>query len=155
METSERENLSYKLSEVFSLYNKTLEPAVVKLWLRALADKPWPQISDALDEHMRVGKYAPRPVDILEILFRNRDRRKSFAPPVAEEEIPVPCPDNIHRAWVWFIHKYSGEVFGKFDPPTPAEEEEYLLLVNQEAKRINLPDAIPNEFKLREVWGNV
>jgi len=155
VETFERDNLSYKLVEVFSLYNKTVEAAVVKLWLRALADKPWTQISDALDEHMRVGKYAPRPVDILEIIFRNRDRRKSFAPQVVEEDIPIPCPDHIHRAWVWFIHKHSEKVFGKLDIPTPAQEEEYLLVVNQEALRVNIPDAIPDEFKLREVWGSV
>jgi hypothetical protein len=36
----------------------------------------------------------------------------------------------------------------------PVEKQErYLHIVNHEAKRTDQPEAIPDEFKLAEVWG--
>jgi len=62
------------------------------------------------------------------------------------------------EAWLWFIGKLSagsdsmGGVF-KQKPATIEQEDNYLLIVNREARRTGIPDAIPDEYKIAEVWG--
>ena len=39
--------------------------------------------------------------------------------------------------------------FNRIDDKT---EERYLALVNNHARQMNTPDALPEEFKIAEVW---
>jgi len=64
---------------------------------------------------------------------------------------------EVRTAWLWFMGKISsgseniGGIF-KEKHATLEQEDYYLLLVNREAKRTGTPDAIPEEYKLKEVW---
>ena len=63
--------------------------------------------------------------------------------------------NQARMAWTWFLGKITagtGYAIFQHRQATPEQEERFLLIVNQEAKRLNQPDAIPEEFRLREVW---
>jgi len=67
--------------------------------------------------------------------------------------------DMTRKAWQWFIGymaKDSDAMSGIFkhgDNLTLDQQEEFIEVVNREAKRCNIPSAIPDEYKLTEVWG--
>jgi len=66
--------------------------------------------------------------------------------------------DLVRTAWMWFIGymaKDSESMAGIFSSDkeyTVDQKEEFLMVVNHEAKRCNQPDAIPDEYKIAEVW---
>jgi len=65
----------------------------------------------------------------------------------------------VREAWMWFIGyiaKDSETMSGIFNQggDIPIEDQErYVEVVNREAKRCNNHNAIPDEYKLAEVWG--
>ena len=66
---------------------------------------------------------------------------------------------EVRTAWLWFMGRIcagSKNFEGIFQEkgPIPIENQEgYIVIVNNEAKRCNEPDSIPNEYKLSQVWG--
>jgi len=66
--------------------------------------------------------------------------------------------DLVRKAWMWFIGRISqgSENFGGLfssEGNIPLEaQEEYLMIVNKEARRCNNPESVPDEYKITEVW---
>jgi hypothetical protein len=67
--------------------------------------------------------------------------------------------DLVRNSWQWFLGQTTrdstamGSLFSSGSVVTIEKQEEYLEVVNREAKRCNNPEAIPDEYKLAEVWG--
>lgn len=128
--------------------NKPMPETAKKFWMETLRPFTVDQIQRGFTQYQREFTHAPRPAHILEILRGAKSSRQ--APP---KSISIPCPPDIHAAWAWFIKMHSGMEFGGKNPaPTTEEQERYLLIVNREARRANIPDAIPDEYKLAEIW---
>lgn len=64
---------------------------------------------------------------------------------------------QISVAWRWFLNKITADsesLNGVFKPITltPEQQDTAIEIVNYEAKRCGTPDAIPDQYKLAEVW---
>ena len=154
MQAISRDDILFKLSTTAEFYGKTIESNIGRMWLKALRGHPIESVLDAFDEHVQSGKYMPKPVDILGIIGKSEAQSAANTQPKPDD--PIPCPKILHDAWTWFIGMYTeNSKIGRMFADRGVDDEkadEYLLLVNQEAKRANLPDAIPNEYKISEVW---
>lgn len=65
-------------------------------------------------------------------------------------------PEQCRKAWMWMFSKIEDFPInlGRVEPLTHEQEEWCMRIVNEEARRTGNPDAIPDEFKLVEVWGD-
>ncbi len=151
MNPKERDDFAHALGQTIQFFGKELDKPSLALWIRAFAGKEYPAIREALLEYTKIGRFAPRPRDILEIMDTQRIESIAKLPPPQKQDCQ--CPPEIAKAWSWFIRMHSGYECGPVYDPTPEDEEVYLRVVNMEAQRLNEPDSIPGEFKLREVWG--
>lgn len=158
MQASERDDLIHVIDSTLGFYGKKIDRGALKFWLSALRGHPFDQVDAAFAEHVRIGKYAPKPVDILDIIGARRQRQAARAS--HESDPHTPCPAHIDAAWRWFIPMMasgSKNLDGVLQYNTRdldlETQDKYLLTVNQEAMAQNMPEAIPDEFKLKEVWG--
>ena len=148
----------YAVKTTLEFYGKELEHKHMGFWFRALNDHPLQRIKAALDAHIQQGKYSPRPADILGIMGELKQRDAAHNPEHGYKTPEKLCPPDVAAAWKWFIARCveGSSLDGLFenDSEIPSEEQErYLHVVNHEARAANLPDAIPEEYKLKEVWG--
>lgn len=155
MNAVERDDVSHALCTTMGFFGKKLDGPSERIWFSAFRGFSPDAIKRALAEYTRKGRYAPKPIDILDILARQREAKEA-----TEDKKPyTPCPEDIHQAWLWFTKKItadSGLLKGIFSKTPEVDEEtaeRFILVVNQQAKLFNRPDAIPDEFKLKEVWG--
>lgn len=157
MERKDIDEFNHALKITFDFYNKEVNEAQRKIWWRSLADQNIQDVVTAFKEYPMRGRYAPKPVEIIEIINEAKEHRTSrSAGP--KEKLTTDCPPEIARAWSWFVRMVAstGTTFGEmFDPGDldPDQQERYIHIVNHEARKYNRPDAIPDEFKLKEVWG--
>jgi hypothetical protein len=154
MERQDRDDFMYALGQTMEFYGKTLDKRDFAFWYSAMGDRSVHSIKHALKEHVKVGKFAPRPANIMELLATAAPPERAALPP----PVTTSCPPDIAIAWMWFIHRCAEgtqlsslfENNGSVDIET---QEKYLHVVNHEAKRLNQPESIPAEYRLAEVWG--
>ena len=152
----DRDDFLYSLKSTMGFFGKDLDKMQASFWWTACNGKPLPKLKAALLEWHRVGKFAPKPVDILSLI----DDRAAFQSQSETPAIPTTdCPPEIARAWMWFIKmRCEGSLLlsgamGKREKLDSETEEKYMHAVNHEAHKYGMPDAIPDEYKLKEVWG--
>lgn len=147
MEPVIRDEIIHALKDVIEgFYGKKLEPAQIRHWLAAVGQHSPIVIRKALNRHICEGTYAPRPKEILEYISEERQHKAASTPP--PEENLNPAPKEIHDAWVTFI-RITGEMeFGY----SSMEFEEAVTICNREAFRLGIPDAIPDEYKIPDIW---
>lgn len=156
MDPLTRDDLLHAIDQTMAFYGKSLDKVSSSFWLNAIRDKDPADIKRALVDYTKQGKHAPKPVDILGLISVRGDRRKSMLP--APDKTTTNCPPEIANAWLWFINRISEgtAMEGLFKDQGPVDiktQERYLHIVNHEAHMWGLPEAIPDEFKLPEVWG--
>jgi hypothetical protein len=154
VERTEYDDVSHALCATMGFFNKRMDAQGEKIWFSALRGYTPDAIKRALAEYTRRGRHAPKPIDILELLARQREAKQE-----SEKKTYTPCPEHIRKAWMWFLSRMTQDslffdgLFGGQPDVDQQTEEQYLLTVNEQAKLYNTPDAIPDEFKLKEVWG--
>jgi hypothetical protein len=154
MDRIERDDFMYALGQTMEFYGKKLERSDFAFWYSSMGDRSVGQIKTALKEYVKIGKFAPRPANIMEILNNMRPslERVALPPPTTN------CPPEIAKTWMWFIGRISqgslllDGLFGESQGADLQTQEKYLHVVNHDAKRLNTPDAIPDEYKIAEVW---
>jgi hypothetical protein len=152
-----RDDMIYTIQQTQMFYGKELDELQIKLWLRALGHCTLEEVKRACSDYTAEGRYAPKPVDIIERVKRHRDNRRGALPPPAEPT-QSSCPPEIAAAWAWYVRlRMSGGIGtgfgGKAPDIDPELQERYLHIVNHEAKRLGAPDSLEDEHKLQEVWG--
>lgn len=152
METVDRENVSHALCATMGFFGKKIDGQAERIWFSALRGHEPTEIIRALADYTKAGKYSPKPVDILELLSSNKRKIEAN-----ESKNYTPCPENIRKAWLWFLKlstantSMAGMLKGGADID-PETQEHYLRTVNEQAKIYDMPDAIPEEYKLKEIW---
>ena len=154
MDALARDDVIHSIDQALSFYGKKLDQISVRFWLSAMEPYEPEEVRRALLNHTKVGRHAPKPADLTGFLDVERARRKS------QESLPepeyVPCPPEIAQAWRWLLaHSTRDSSFPMFPQhleATPEQQEQYLLTCNQEAKRLNMPEAIPEGYRVAEVW---
>ena len=150
MNRVERDDVAHALGQTFAFYGKELDTLQMKFWLRALSQKGADAIKSALVEYTAIGKYAPKPVDILELIEVHNDQHAATLPPPPQADS---APPHVAKAWAYVIKLWgAGDFFGagKVDP---ADADEYLRICNEQAKANNNPSSIPPDAWLFDVWG--
>lgn len=160
---NDRDDVAHALTQVLAFYGKSIDEVSLKLWMRALADYPPDDIRQALADYPGVGKYAPKPLDIKELiedLRQQRRQEREALPPAPEPESQ--CPPEVGAAWAWFIGLVASDGCNEqLAGAMPRREisleqqERYLHIVNHEAWQQGSPESIPDKYKLEEVWGRV
>jgi hypothetical protein len=151
----EKEDFLYALTQTMHFYNKEVDRMQASFWWTACKDKGVDRLKKALIEHTKVGKFAPKPADILSIVdnMSQQHGRNELPPPPTTN-----CPPEIAKAWMWFNNALcagSRNFDGVFASSRVDDElaDRYMHIVNHEAHKFDMPDAIPDEYKLKEVWG--
>ena len=81
MDAVSRDDIIHAIEQTVSFYGKSLDKTAIGFWLNGLRDKDPVMIKRALMMYAAKGKYAPKPVDILEIIDSLEGSRKSKLPP--------------------------------------------------------------------------
>lgn len=152
-------DVMFALKYCFGFYGKELDRHQQQVWQNIIRNNSYNSVqwTTVLKNYFQVGKFAPKPPEILEMLAEDRQhaQSRSFKP---SEPLTTNCPAHIADAWRYWIPRFWGQPLPGANTEVadnPEKEDEYLMTVNREAKRTRTPEAIPQEYKLREVWGNV
>ena len=154
MDSIERDDFIYALQQTMAFYGKEIDKMQTSFWVDACRDKPVAKLKLALREHIKSSRFAPKPAEILSHV-------DSLAKQSGRNELPPPpttnCPPEIAKAWMWFIGRTTvgSSMAGLFDSRSDIDieqQEKYLHVVNHEAHKYDMPEAIPDEYKLQEVW---
>ena len=152
----EKDDFAHALGQTLKFYNKPLEGAQFSFWYQSMQGFPIEKVKRALLEYVKIGKYAPKPVDVIDLITASNEPSRKPALPAPE---PKPYDPEIAKAWMWFIGRIaqgSQNLDGIFESKSAIPEdlqERYLHILNHEAHRAGEYEAIPNEYKLPEVWG--
>lgn len=155
MDALDRDDFVHALTQTLKFYGKELDKMQTSFWVTACRDRPAKKLKAALVEHTKAGRFAPKPADILSLVdnMSQQGGRAELPPPPTTN-----CPPEIANAWIWFnkliCSTAKNELMRqKADVLDEETEERYLHIVNHEAHKYGIPDAIPEEYKLSEVWG--
>ena len=96
-----RDDMIHSVDQTLVFYGKKLDKAAVGFWLNALRKFDLQDVKRALMIYTERGKYAPKPVDIIEILDNQKAINRAKLPP------PAPPRDrkstDLDRAWIYVI----------------------------------------------------
>lgn len=153
MDQKELNDVLFAADYTLKFYGKPMEKIHRQVWSRTVTDSGYSsfQWQEVLRLWPSIGKFAPRPSEILEQLNLKRENKpRSFNS--AKEELE-PCPEPIAKAWSYWLPVFWGQSLPfESKDVDETEAEAYLLLVNEEAKRTNTPEAIPDKFKIEQIW---
>ena len=79
MDKVERDDFVYALEQTMAFYNKELEPMQATFWVDACRDKSVDKLKRAMRDHIKIGRYAPRPAEILSIVETMSQQRRDRA----------------------------------------------------------------------------
>ena len=157
---TDRDDFLYALKQTLLFYNKDLDRMQTSFWWTACKDKPIAKLKKALVEYTKVGKFSPKPADILTLVdsmsLHMGQRSETHVIPTTS------CPPAIAEAWSWFLGRMSKDctnpnfrMFQKNSGIDIETQEKYFHVVNYEAFKYDMPEAIPDQFKIKEVWGDI
>jgi len=153
MEQKELNDVLFAADYTLKFYGKPMEKLHRQVWSRTVLDSGYSsfQWAEALREWPSIGKFAPRPSEILDQLNLKRENKpRSNATP---EPLTTDCPEPIAKAWRYWIPIFWGQSLPfESEEIDDSEAEAWLLLVNEEAKRTNTPESIPEKFRIEQIW---
>ena len=152
MTSEDEERVLGAVQKTVRFYNKPWDDLTRQFWRQWVRQQRDAEVVlDALRQYLNIGRFCPKPADIYSIMLETKPARSNYSEP----EIVDTCPPEIRQAWMHWLPKFwDMDLPFKADQPevTPDQEEAWLILVNQEAKRTNTPEAIPDTHKLQEIW---
>ena len=156
MESKELGDVMFALKYCFEFYGKRLDKQQEQVWKSIIRNNSYSsfQWQAVLKQYFQIGKFAPKPPEILELLTMEAERTKGKEA-TNPQSIVTNCPEDISSAWRYWIPKFWGEAlpFQSDESEVSTEQaEEWLYTVNREAKRTKNPDAIPETYKIEDIW---
>ena len=153
MEQKELNDVLFAADYTLKFYGKPMETIHKQVWSRTVLDSGYSsfQWQEALREWPSIGKFAPRPSEILDQLNLKRENKPRAQ--ATSEPLTTDCPEPIAKAWRYWIPIFWGQSLPfKSEEIDYSEAEAWLLLINEEAKRTNTPESIPNQYKIEQIW---
>ena len=149
MISEEEERCLSAIKKTLEFYNKKWSENDRQFWRYYLRQVRNPELFlDALRQYPATGRFAPKPADISAIMEEIRPPKST----VKQAEIIDNCPSDIREAWSYWIPRFWNKDLPFKTKVDESKAEQYLITVNQEAKRTNTPEAIPETHRLQEVW---
>ena len=159
MDNVERDDVLHALKYCYSFYRKPFLDIDKQVWGGMIRDHNYTkfQWEEEIRNYMARGTFCPKPKEILAQLADNHERKvhKRMAEPVQIEDT---CPPEVSAAWRYWIPIFHGQdlpfASNKLEAePDEDQAERWLLLVNREARRMKLPESVPEQYRLKEIWG--
>ena len=154
MTSEDEERVLSAVQKTVKFYNKPWDDLTRQFWRQWVRQqRDADVVLDALRLYPNTGRFCPKPADIYTIMLENKPSRSNYSEP----EIVDTCPPEIRKAWSYWIPQFWGDPlpFNDTDKDEEVDEgqaEAWLILINQEAKKLNVPDSIPDTHKLQEIW---
>ena len=153
MSSDDEERVLGAVQKTVRFYNKPWDDLTRQFWRQWVRQQRDANVVlDALRLYPNTGRFCPKPADIYSIMLEFKPARSN-----QQEQVLVDtCPAEIRSAWSYWIPQFWGDPL-PFNASEDAEvddsqAEAWLILINQEAKKFNLPDSIPETHKLQEIW---
>ena len=153
MSSDDEERVLGAVQKTVRFYNKPWDDLTRQFWRQWVRQQRDANVVlDALRLYPNTGRFCPKPADIYSIMLEFKPARSN-----QQEQVLVDtCPAEIRSAWSYWIPQFWGDPL-PFNASEDAEvddnqAEAWLILINQEAKRTNTPEAIPETHKLQEIW---
>lgn len=143
--------ITYKLNQTAEFFGKTLSASQINVWMHSLRGYTPEAICEAFDQHFQVGKYMPRPAEIIDLMRQETHTRHAR---YQEHKSDLGHSDpRIATAWrIYLKHALSFEMPGDNEAMTL---DEAIEIVNQQAVKYDMPDAIEPAYRLSEYWENI
>ena len=149
MRVEDEERVLAAVKMTMQFYGKGFDDLTAKFWRRWMRQESNSElILEALRQYPNKGKFAPKPADIQQIMEEIRPPRSTHK----QAEIVDDCPALVRQAWSYWIPRFWDKDLPFNTDVDESKAEEYLVLVNEEAKRTKMPEAIPDTHKLAQVW---
>ncbi len=155
----ELDDCLHGLKRLIGFYNKGLDREQEGLWKWYIQKQDPELFRQALAVYLETGKFCPKPSDLGDIIDtlkeqrQQRQQRRQAAP----EKPWVKPPKDVVEGWTYWIPRFfegSDMVpFRKRADKEPGEALRLLQVVNNEAKALDQPDSIPQEWRLQSIWG--
>ena len=145
----------HALGQVYAFYGKEFDDIQRAFWSQFVQQQDYHRLMTALRQYPSEGRYAPKPRDISELIERDAPTVPAHKA-LPDKPMTTDCPENVSRAWMFWLQHWYGmnpSTWPKVEGVTEEEAEKMLLLVNQEAKRTQTPEAIPEGYRVQGVWG--
>lgn len=159
MDNVGRDDVLHALRYCYEFYRKPFQDIDKQVWGGMIRDHNYTvfQWKEEIRAYMARGTFCPKPKEILSQLAENHERKalRSTAEPVQIEDT---CPPEVSAAWRYWTPIFHGQdlpfASNKLEgKPDDEQIENWLLIVNREAKRTQTPEAVPDQYRLKEVWG--
>lgn len=149
-----KDDMRHKLQETLKFFGKQLDPETFKVWQRAFRPYEPALVIRSLERYEEIGKFAPKPKDVLEILEELRGHQKSREPTHSGPKNPMDT--ELGKAVLWYELHVKLKDLPVYDTGREVEEVDAMIeLLNREAKRIKQPELLLPEHRLPEYWGSV
>jgi len=177
MEIHELETVMHELQAFMQHYGKSLPDGAARKWRQFFSGYDFDKSMAALEYHVRREKQAPRISDIEEILQKSKKTsgeiqdyfykgncpltRKALEQDKIHEEKTragiAGINNRIQSAWIIYNRLSFGDTFipsESRDKSVDMTKEQALEIVNAEAARLNIPEAIDPKFRIESYWRN-
>jgi hypothetical protein len=150
-----KDEIFHKLKETMEFFRKEVSKNDLRVWLDAVKGHSVEEIKAAFDNFLLTGKYAPKPVEIRELLHVERQRTGQNPSGEPQKPLPPPAPANVAKAWAYVIRQWGAAGAGVVADPKLTDEEidDAVLLCNQQVKKSGEWDALPPSCWLESVQG--
>jgi hypothetical protein len=157
MDNVQRDDVIHALKYCYSFYRKPFLDVDKQVWGGMIRDHNYTsqQWQEEIRVYMARGTFCPKPKEILGQLAENHERKvhKRLSEPTVIEDT---CPPEVSAAWRYWTPIFHGQELPFASNKLDADEEQaerWLLIVNREARRMKLPESVPEQYQLKEVWG--
>jgi len=132
MEQKELNDVLFAADYTLKFYGKPMEKIHKQVWSRTVLDSGYSsfQWTEALREWPSIGKFAPRPSEILDQLNLKRENKPRSR--ATSEPLTTDCPEPIAKAWRYWIPIFWGQSLPfESEEVDDSEAEAWPLLVNE------------------------
>lgn len=168
MLTHDLDHVMHRLEQIFEIFGKHVTAGAARIWRDQLAGEDRDLCLQALDDWTRTEKHAPRPCNIKSALdayrvrsgeksqrvYRGADLDTRRALQSEHESTEKPTDPRVTAAWIYYHREiYGGPPPGQAEAdPVPLTRDEWIEIINREAIRVGLPDAIDPGYRLDALW---
>ena len=147
MDRKKLDDALHALGQTFAFFNKDLDELQIAVWKSFLLKHDPEVMMKAMQMHMECGRYAPKPKDLSDLAEQILVSEKASKPPA--RELPQSnCPEEISDAWRWALKVFHGSELYESAAVDDETAERYLNIVNREAQRTGILEAIPEKFRI-------
>jgi hypothetical protein len=142
-------SLRTKIENVLEVFNHKLTEGAWMVWADAFRDKDFGHAIKALNEVVRTSKFTPKPADVLGLMGGYKVASRASDSP----ETYQVASDEVTTAWIMY-HRlvYGGDPIIPVKPRVEMTRDRALEIVNEQAAKYDMPDAIMPEYKIDYYW---